>query len=296
MAEEILNALAKIDGLEVAGRTSSFSVKGRNVDPRTIGKSLGVAQILEGSVRKQGERVRITAQLLRARDGFNVWSDGYDGTLADIFDLQERTARDIAGHLKVVLVSQTSRLVPKATTSTAAYTAFVEAEGLVNRRQDLPHAIDLLSDATTLDPQFARAWSKLAVANAVAPQYSELSWPAGWAAGEAAARRALALDPASAESYAALGNMFLSQRRYGEMDEAFEQALRLDARNPAALFWESNALFSMGRTSAAEVLIDRVLKNDPINPTALTYRALTRLINGDLEQAQQAAERSDALG
>ena len=196
MAEEILNALAKVPGLKVAGRTSSFSFKGKNIDSKTIGETLDVAQILEGSVRKQGERVRITAQLLRAKDGFNVWSDSYDGTLADIFDLQERIARDIAGHLKVVLVSQDSRLVPKATNNTAAYTAFVEAEGLVNRRQDLTHAIDLLSDATTLDPRFARAWSKLAVANAVAPLYSDLSWPAGWAAGEAAVRHALALDPA----------------------------------------------------------------------------------------------------
>ena len=262
MAEEILNALAKVAGLKVAGRTSSFSFKGKNIDSKTIGESLDVAQILEGSVRKQAERVRITAQLLRAKDGINVWSDSYDGTLADIFDLQERIARDIAGRLKVVLLSKDSRLVAKATTNTAAYTAFVEAAGLVNKRQDLRHAIDLLSDATKLDPQFARAWSKLAVANAVAPQYTDLPWLTGWAAGEAAARRALRLDPSDA----------------------------------TALFWESNALSSMGRTAAAEGLIDRLLKNDPINPPALTYEGQTRLINGDPDQMMQASERAVALG
>ena len=117
-----------------------------------------------------------------------------------------------------------------------------------------------------------------------------------WKRRARSARRALALDPGSAESLAALGYMSLSQRRYAEMDDAFEQALRLDAKNPAALFWGSNALSSMGRTSAAEGLIDRLLKNDPSNPTALTYKGVTRLINGDLEQANQASERSDALG
>jgi TolB-like protein len=105
MAEEIINALVNIDGLKVAGRTSSFTFKGKNADLKTIGEALGVANILEGSVRKQGERVRITAQLVRANDGFHVWSDAYDGNLTDIFDLQERIAREITSRLKVVLTN-----------------------------------------------------------------------------------------------------------------------------------------------------------------------------------------------
>jgi tetratricopeptide (TPR) repeat protein len=296
MAEEILNALSRIDGLTVAGRTSSFSFKGKEVDLKSIGRTLGVAHILEGSVRKQGERVRITAKLARARDGVQEWSHEYDGTLADIFGLQESIARDIAGQLKIVLADTSVRLAPKATGSSQAYLRFVEAQDLLSRREGLPRAIELLTQATNLDPAFARAWSKLAVANAIAPMYSSLSWPAGNAAGEAAARRALALDPGSAEAYAALGFIYLSQHRYLAMDGAFDEALRLDPSDPVALFWAANGLASTGRLDAAEVLIDRILKNDPVNPTAMQYKSMLRLGDEDLAGAVQAADRGVALG
>jgi len=296
MAEEILNALAKIDGLKVAGRTSSFSFKGKNADLKAIGEALGVAQILEGSVRKQGDRVRITAQLARASDGFHVWSHEYDGSLADIFDLQERIAREIASQLKVVLADKDVRLAPKVTDNTAAYVLFVEAEGLIHSRAELPRTIDLLTQATTLDPQFARAWAKLAVANAIAPMYSTVSWKTAWAAGEAAARRAMVLDPGSAESYAALGYIYLSQRRYTDMVGAFDRALQLDANDPTALFWASNALFSMGRDAAAEALVDRVLKSDPVHPVALWYKSFLSQYKGDVDAATTFAQRCDALG
>jgi TolB-like protein len=296
MAEEILDALAKIDGLKVAGRTSSFSFKGKNADLKAIGEALGVAHILEGSVRKQDDRVRISAQLARASDGFHVWSHEYDGTLADIFDLQERIAREIASQLKVVLADKNVRLAPKVTDNTTAYVLFVEAQGLIRGRAELPRAIDLLTEATTLDPQFARGWSNLAVANAIAPMYSRVAWKPAWAAGEAAARRALALDPNNAESYAALGYIYLSQRRYTEMVGAFDRALQLDANDPTALFWASNALFSMGRQTAGEALVDRVLKSDPLHPVALWYKGFLFQNKGDADTATQFANRCDALG
>ena len=104
MAEEILNALVKMPNLRVTGRTSSFAFKGKNMDMRDIGKALNVSHILEGSVRKQGERVRITAQLIQSADGSHLWSETYDGTLENIFDLQESVSRAIADELKVKLV------------------------------------------------------------------------------------------------------------------------------------------------------------------------------------------------
>jgi TolB-like protein/tetratricopeptide (TPR) repeat protein len=296
MAEEILDALAKIEGLKVAGRTSSFSFKGKNADLKAIGEALGVAHILEGSVRKQDDRVRISAQLARASDGFHVWSHEYDGTLADIFDLQERIAREIASQLKVVLADKSVRLAPKVTDNTAAYVSFVEAQGLIRGRAELPRAVDLLTEATTLDPQFARGWSSLAVANAIAPMYSRVAWTPAWAAGEAAARRAMTLDPGNAESYAALGYIYLSQRRYTEMVGAFDRALQLDANDPTALFWASNALFSMGRETAGEALVDRVLKSDPLHPVALWYKGFLLQNKGDADAATQFAMRCDALG
>ena len=296
MAEEILNALARIDGLKVTGRTSSFSFKGKNADLKTIGEALGVAHILEGSVRKQGNRVRITAQLVRAKDGFHVWSDTFDGSLANIFDLQERIAREITGQLKVVLASGDTRLVAKATDNPAAYTRFVEAQGLVNRRVDLARAITLLSEATALDPKFSRAWSKLAVANVIAPQYTTMAWSTGWATGEAAARRALALDPASAESHAALGYMYLSRRNYLAMAESFDRALAADPNDPTALYWAANANAAMGRISAAEVLLDRILRTDPVNALALQYKGIIRISQGDMAAAQRYSQAGLAAG
>lgn len=159
MAEEILNALAHIKDLKVVGRASSFYYKGKSVSVKQIGSELGVANVLEGSIRKQGEQVRITSALTHTADGLQVWSKNYNGTLANIFDLQESFARDIAGELNVVLAdSSEGRLVDKPTDDAQAYALFIEAQTLVSQRvgDSLPRAIALLEEATRLDPNFAR--------------------------------------------------------------------------------------------------------------------------------------------
>ena len=149
MAEEILNALAQIKDLKVAGRTSSFFFKGKNEDLRAIGKTLGVANVLEGSVRKQGDKVRITAQLIQASDGFHLWSNSYDGDLKDVFELQERIARAITDQLQVVIAGeQKSRLVPVATTSPEAYELYLQATAVFNHR-DGPHMFEAIAEAGT---------------------------------------------------------------------------------------------------------------------------------------------------
>jgi TolB-like protein len=175
MAEEILGALAKIKDLKVAGRTSSFSFKGKNEDLRVIGKALAVAHVLEGSVRKQGDRVRVTAQLIQAEDGYHMWSETYDGDLRDVFELQERIARAIVGQLQVVLQGdQQQRLVPVATVNTEAYSLYLQASGIFSRREGprLPEAIAELEQALKLDPKFARAHSRLAAIHAIEPIYT----------------------------------------------------------------------------------------------------------------------------
>ena len=172
MAEEILNALARIKNLKVVGRASSFYYKGKDVSLKKIGADLGVAHILEGSVRNQGEQLRITTTLLQTSDGVQEWSNTYDGKLADVFNLQKSCAHDIATQLDVVLGENgQQRLVEKTTDNAEAYALFIEAQTLVNARagDNLPRAIAKLEKVTTLDPKFARAWSKLAVAHAVLP-------------------------------------------------------------------------------------------------------------------------------
>jgi hypothetical protein len=150
MAEEILNALAKVKDLKVAGRTSSFSFKGKNDDLRVIGKALAVAHVLEGSVRKQGEKVRITAQLIQAEDGYHLWSETYDGDLSDVFALQERIARAVTDKLKLALEGeQQQRLVSTGTSNAEAYSLYLQATGIFNRREGtrFAEAIDELDQA-----------------------------------------------------------------------------------------------------------------------------------------------------
>jgi len=135
VAEEILNSLAKVKGLKVAGRTSSFFFKGKNESLSTIGKTLGVAHVLEGSVRKQGDKLRITAQLIRISDGFQMWSETFDGTDADIFALQEKIARQVTSELKVALnAGQQNRLIDTGTSSAEAYALYLQATAIFNRR------------------------------------------------------------------------------------------------------------------------------------------------------------------
>lgn len=284
MAEELLNALARVPGLKVAGRASSFYYGNRNADLRTIGKALDVANVLEGSVRTQGQAVRISVQLIRTRDGFEAWSQSYDGDLDNIFDLQERIARAITEHLKVVLGDAgNARLVPVATRSADAYADFVTAQQLVNRRvgDSLPRAIALLKQATALDPDFARAWSKLAVANAVLPQYVAGDWNASWKTSDDAAHRALALDPGDAEAYAALSYNQFSQRHYTAMVEPMRHALALAPDNSAVNYWAANELAAMGRTRAAEARVDTALVDDPANSLLLFYKSMLRWREGD---------------
>ncbi len=297
MAEELLNALAKVQDLKVAGRASSFYYGNHNADLRTIGKALNVANVLEGSVRTQDQAVRISVQLIRTSDDFEVWSQSYDGNLSNIFDVQERIARAIADHLQIVLGGdQKTRLVPVATTSAEAYTNFVTAQTLVNKRvgDSLPLAIALLQKATALDPRFSRAWAKLAVAYAVLPQYSHADWKASWKTSDDAAHRALALDPGDAEAYAALSYNQFSQRLYVAMVEPVQRALGLAPDNSAVNYWAANELAAMGRTRAAEARIDAALVNDPANVLLLFYKSMLRWREGDQAGALAYVRRGGA--
>jgi TolB-like protein/Tfp pilus assembly protein PilF len=294
MAEEILNALAKIRDLKVAGRTSSFSFKGKNEDLRTIGKALSVANVLEGSVRKQGDKVRITAQLIHSDDDFHVWSETYDGDLSDVFALQERIARAIAEKLQVSLRGDADKpLVPVATTNTEAYSKFLVAQSLVYQRfgDSLPRAIALLQEATKLDPHFARAWSKQAVAYAVLAQYTGGDWRPNWKASDDAAQRALAIDPNDAEAYAALSYNQFSQRHYAAMVEPMRRALALDPNNMTAIHWDGNELSALGRSHDSETRVDAGLANDPTNAPLVFYKAALRWRAGDTAGALAVNQR-----
>ncbi len=298
MSEEILNALARVKGLKVIGRSSSFQYKGKDIDPRRIGAELGVAHILDGSVRRQGDLVRIAASLISTADGAAQWTKEYNGKLADLFDLQDNCAHDIASELKIVLTGGQRPLVDKVTANPEAYALYVEAQTLVRERfgDSLPRAIAKLDAAVKLDPSFARAWSKRAVAYAVLAQYVASDWRQNWDASEESARRALALDPNDAEAYAARSYNLFSQRRYVEMTEPMRRALEIDPDNESARYWEVNELSAMGHTRDSLPRLDALMANDPENARVIFYKAFMSWREHDRDALAALGRRLQALG
>lgn len=300
ISEEILNALTKVEDLKVAGRTSSFFFKGKNENLTTIGNTLGVAHVLEGSVRKQGEKVRITAQLIRTRDGFHLWSETYDGDLKDVFALQENIAQAITGKLQVILQgSQKTALVKTGTTNTEAFALYLQATAIFNRREGarFADAIDMLNKAIALDPKYARAHSRLAALHTVNSNYAS-----GSAFSEALpliefhARRASELDPSLAEPFAALGNALGQRRQFLESEEALSRALKLDPNDVTANFWLATQLINSGYMREGTAALDRTLALDPLLPNALLWRARMYVFDGDLENADRLLKSAAEVG
>jgi TolB-like protein/Tfp pilus assembly protein PilF len=295
MAEEIINALTRIRDLKVAGRTSSFHFKGRNEDLRAIGEALGVAHILEGSVRKQGGKVRITAQLIQASDGFHLWSETYDGDLADVFELQERIARAITGKLEVVLQGdQATPLVQVGTTNAEAYGLYLKATALLNQRifRRWGEAVGWLEKALELDPGFARAHARLALIHEIGP--AEVG--ASPIEAERHARRAEELDPSLGEPHVVLAGLARSQRRYVEGFAEIERALSLEPDDASVNLFFSQTLIVTGYTQRGIEGLERTLAIDPMLPNALYWRGQQYLHAGELDAAQLAFERADTLG
>jgi len=295
MAEEILNALAQVRDLKVAGRTSSFHFKGMNEDLRTIGKTLGVASVLEGSVRKQGDKVRITAQLIRASNGFHLWSNSYDGDLKDVFELQERIARAITDQLQVVIAGdQKSRLVRVATSSPEAYELYLQATAVFNHRDGalMPDAIAKLQQAIRLDPKFARAQSRLASLSAIVGAYTEVDQEQALTTAERAANDASELDPTLAEPHAALGTIHGYRRHWLAAQVESERATTLDPNDSNAVFWRGLALVDAGYVTDGIAAMDRALAIDPLLQNALAWRAFWWFNAGDRENARRTAQLS----
>ena len=294
MAEELLNALAKVKDLKVAGRTSSFSFKGRNEDLRVVGKALAVANILEGSVRKQGEKVRITAQLIQADNGYHLWSESYDGDLKDVFELQERIARAITEALKVVLVGpQQQRLVPVATDNAEAYGLFLKATTIFNQRDGsrFPEAIAALERAIQLDPKFVRAHARLASLYSIASNWTDMDPDATLEATRRAAQDAIALDPTLAEPHAALGEAYDGRRRPLDARTELGTAVALDPRDVTSLAWLGAMLYADGYLAEGTRYFDAALAIDPLLPIALYWRGFAYLTAGDLASARRLMQQ-----
>lgn len=301
VAEEILNALVRAPALHVAARTSSFAFRGRNLDLREVSRQLNVETILEGSVRKQGDSVRVTAQLIQASDGYHLWSDTYDGSLSDIFELQERIARNVADELAVLLdVESGERLAKRLTSSKEAYDLFLKARSLVAHRfseATLSNAIALLDTAVDLDPDFAEAWAELARATYFLPQYLPVTDADAYLdKSNAAARRALDLDPSLARAYLAIAATHSYRGEFVETYEALSKAMELDPGDADIVGAVGYYWSYLGHPERALPLLEEAADLDPINVSNLMTLGIARMNAGQLDEAEALMRRAIELG
>ena len=257
MSEELLNGLTKVEGLRVAARTSSFQFKGRNLDIQDVGRQLNVATVLEGSLRKSGQRVRITTQLIDAKTGYHLWSETYDRELDDIFAIQDDISAKVVHELRTRLgLAQASGASPESarSTSTEAYDLYLQGRGLLRTRESasIAQGLAALQRATVLDPDFAPAWAQLAHAYFISRRaqtgFGDIPIPEAEKLARAALANARRLDPELAEGYAVEG--MLRQFLGGDLDGAAKAYEKAIARNPShseAFAWRADLFSRMGR-------------------------------------------------
>lgn len=295
ISEELLNLLVRIDGLRVPSRTSSFAFKGMNTDIREIARQLNVAHILEGSVRKAGSKVRVTAQLIDVSTDTHLWSDTYDRELADIFAIQDEIAGHIVGALKLALATDAAR--PARTDNLEAYNLFLQGRHLFQQRgPGIKEAERLLLAAVELDPQYARAWGTLAMTYVVFPNYLGMDWEDIRPQATAAARRALSIDESLAEAKLALAQVAQRDLRWADSLSLFEQVLAEHPRNSLAYLWHGIILLQCGYISQAMTQFQQAVDLDPVAAINLDWLSRSLMMSGRFEQSLDPATKSIQLG
>ncbi len=271
LAEELLDLLAKVPGLTVTARTSSFSFKGKAEDIPTIARKLNVANVLEGSVRKSGRRLRITTQLIRADTGVHIWSETYDRDQDDVFKVQEDIARAVVEKLKLALLGDVPVSAAR-TSNPEAYNLLLQGRYSVafDTPKELEKAIDCYRRAIALDAAYAPAWAGMSYAIFRQVANGNVDVQTGQAQAMTAARKAAELDPTLPEAYTMIASIkMLEDFDWPGAREALDHALRLDPNNANALFSSAHLTMTVGKTDDTLAQFRDVLERDPLN---LLYR------------------------
>ena len=297
MAEEIINALSKIQALRVASRTSSFAFKGRNEDIGEIGKKLKVSTVLEGSVRKMGNKLRITAQLVNVADGYHLWSERYDREMEDVFAIQDDISQAIAKALRVILSDDEKRQIEKPRAlNIEAYDFYLRGIQHMHqlRRKSLEYARQMFLRAIEIDPTYARAYA--GVANCYSLLFSFFdSREFNMRQADASSSKALELEPGLAESHLARGVALSLAKRYDEAKQGFEQSMRLDPNLFEAPYWYSQMQLSQGNYEEAIRLGDRANLLRPEDYQCLSFVGLALKSLGRHEEALGYFRRQSKL-
>ena len=298
LAEELINDLAKIQGLRVAARTSSFQFRGETADPQIVGKRLNVVAILEGSVRKEGNKVRITAQLINAGTGFNLWSETYDRQLNDVFAVQEDIARSVAASLKLALLGGNPHAPTVQGTNPEAYDAYLQGQYFYERpnSENLAKAVVYYNQAVKLDPQYAQAWAGLSLTQSRQADMGDEPVETAYQKAREAADRALELDPKLGEAHMAMGWI---KARYewdwAGADTSFKRALALEPGNARVMRVAAVMAGTLGRFSEALAMDRSAVQLDPLSAPAYADLGIHAYYAGSLDEAVASFKRASEL-
>jgi len=293
LSEELIAALAQINGLKVIGRSSSFRFKDRHEEPKAIGEKLGVSTLLEGTVRKQDDRVRIVAELVNAADGIALWTRTFDRELRDIFTVQQEIARAVAESLKVTLLGSSEKSAQMASSSVEAHNAYLQAHFHFQRRnvEDYRKALTYFDQAIQLDPNYALAYAERAE---VWTMVGDLTGERATAYPKARsdAEKAVEIAPVLAEAHAALGWVrFFGQWKFSEGLSELSRAKELSPANPTANDLLARVIVYLGRIDEAERQARQAVELDPLSVATQFNLARVLFISGKLDEANAAGRK-----
>jgi eukaryotic-like serine/threonine-protein kinase len=296
ITEELINAFARLPGLRVTSRTSAFAYKGIDIDVREIGQRLNVGAVLEGSVRRAGNRLRVTAQLINTEDGYHLWSQVFDRQLADVFELQDELTRAIVMTLQPQLaVSAMHTLVPPTTRNLDAYTLYLKGRYFWNRRtpESLRKGIGLFEEAVALDPDFALAYAGLADSFHILAVYGVLPAAEAYPLARTAAERAMALNDELAESHVSMSYVWLCYDwAWEKAERGFRRAIELSPGSAPAHHWLAWTLLILGRSDAAAAEARAAAELDPLSPIVIARASHILTFAGHLDESVAMAERA----
>jgi serine/threonine protein kinase/Tfp pilus assembly protein PilF len=265
MAEEIINALSKIQSLRVASRTVSFALKGKNEDLAEVGRKLHVSTVLDGSVRRMGNRLRITAQLVNVADGYQLWSERYDREMEDVFAIQDDISQAIVKALRVILTEGEKKQIEKIrAVNVQAYDYYLRGRQYFHqlRRKSIEYAKQMFNKAIEIDPEYARAHAGVADCYSLLYTYFDAR-EFNLRQADISSSKALELEPDLAEAHVARGLAVSLSKRFDEAEQEFETALRLDPKLFEAAYWFARARLSQGRYEEAARLMERAVALRP---------------------------------
>jgi TolB-like protein/Tfp pilus assembly protein PilF len=278
LSEELLNSLARINELQVAARTSSFYFKGKDVDLKTIAYKLNVASVLEGSVRRSGHTIRITAQLNNAVTGYHLWSETYDRDLKDVLRLQTEIATAVANALKMTLLGDVaSKIEIGGTRNPAAFDAYIRASKVANeaeRAKEEEAAIEGFTQALRMDPDYALAYAGRSLALSSLVFYwptTATTIPASLERALTDARKTIALAPGIAEGHLALATVYEARLEFTRAAEEYERALTLAPDNARVLRDYGGFAILMGRSDSGLTMVRRAVAVDPLNYLSFVF-------------------------